>query len=149
MAPNTTFESPNFNSFIVNGSLNDNSQDPDANFFLNNVSQDFTENSVSVLHLNIRSLNKNFESFAELYISLSFNFSIICFSETWSNDENLCKNSLFQLESHSFLHKNRKYRRGGEKWKAIESLSTEISNNFLNTEGQSPHCISNFLDKLK
>ena len=64
MAPNTTFESPNFNSFIVNGSLNDNSQDPDANFFLNNVSlrdtdyispsdfngnfKDFTENSVSV-----------------------------------------------------------------------------------------------------
>ena len=89
------------------------------------------------------------KSFAELYISLSFNFSIICFSETWSNDENLCKNSLFQLESHSFLHKNRKYRRGGEKWKAIESLSTEISYNFLNTEGQSPHCISNFLDKLK
>ena len=165
MAPNTTFESPNFNSFIVNGSLNDNSQDPDSNFFLNNVSprdtdyispsdfngnfKDFTENSVSVVHLNIRSLNKNFESFAELYISLSFNFSIICFSETWSNDENLCKNSLFQLESHSFLHKNRKYRRGGEKWKAIESLSTEISNNFLNTEGQSPYCISNFLDKLK
>ena len=33
MAPNTTFESLNFNSFIVNDSLNDNSQDPDINFF--------------------------------------------------------------------------------------------------------------------
>ena len=71
--------------------------------------KDFTENSFSVLHLNIRSLNKNFESFAELYKSLSFKFSIICFSETWSNDENLDKNSLFQLEGYSLLHENRKY----------------------------------------
>ena len=61
MAPNTTFESLNFNPFIVNDSLNDNSQDPDVNFFYDNVSpldtdyispddfsgnfKDFTENS--------------------------------------------------------------------------------------------------------
>ena len=30
----------------------------------------------------------------------------------WSNDENLDKNSLFQLEGYSLLHENRKYRRG-------------------------------------
>ena len=164
MAPNTTFESLNFNPFIANDSLNDNSQDPDVNFFHDNVSpldtdyispddfsgnfKDFTENSFSVLHLNIRSLNKNFESFAELYKSLSFKFSIICFSETWSNDENLDKNSLFQLEGYSLLHENRKYRRGGGvaifvheslcytkrndlciNCEAIESLSIEIRNN--------------------
>ena len=98
MAQNTTFESLNSNPFIVNDSLNDNSQEPDVNFFPNNFSpldtdyispddfsknfKDFTENSFSVLHLNSRSLNKNFESFAELYRSLSFKFSIICFSET-------------------------------------------------------------------
>ena len=33
MAPNTTFESLNFNPFVVNDSLNDNSQDPDSTFF--------------------------------------------------------------------------------------------------------------------
>ena len=38
MAPNTTFESLNFNPFIANDSLNDNSQDPDVNFFHDNVS---------------------------------------------------------------------------------------------------------------
>ena len=75
MAPNTTFESLNFNPFVV--------KDPDVNFLHNNVSpldtdyispdnfsenlKDFKENFV--LHLNIRSLNKNFESFAELYKS--------------------------------------------------------------------------------
>ena len=92
MAPNTTFESLNCNTFIVNDSLNDNSQDPDVNFFHDNVSpldtyyispddfsgdiKDLTENSFSVLTFNIRSLNKNFEYFAELYKSLSFKFSI-------------------------------------------------------------------------
>ena len=75
MAPNTTFESLNFNPFVA--------KDPDANFLHNNVSpldtdyispenfsenlKDFKENSA--LHLNITSLNKNFESFAELYKS--------------------------------------------------------------------------------
>ena len=65
----------------------------------------------------------------------------------WSNDENLSKNSLFQLEVYNLLHKNRKYRRGGGvaifahetlcytkqndlcvNCEAIESLSIEISN---------------------
>ena len=110
--------------------------------------KDFTENSFSVLHLNIRSLNKNFESLAELYKSLNFKFSIICFSETWSNDEKLSQNSLFQLEGYSLLHENRNYCRGGGvavfmheslcytkrndlciNCEAVESLSIEISNN--------------------
>ena len=46
MAPNTTFKSLNFNPFIVNDSLNDNSQDPGVNFFHNNVSP-FDTNYIS------------------------------------------------------------------------------------------------------
>ena len=100
MAPNTTFESLNFNPFIANDFLNDNSQDPGVNFFHDNVSpldtdyispddfsgnfKDLTENSLSVLHLYIRSLNKNFESSVELYKSLSFKFSIICLFHIFS-----------------------------------------------------------------
>ena len=38
MVPNTTFESFTFNPFIVNDSLNDNSQDPAVNFFHDSVS---------------------------------------------------------------------------------------------------------------
>ena len=63
----------------------------------------------SVLHPNIRILNKNFESFEELYKSINFKFSIIYFSERWSNDENLSKNALFQVEDYNLLHENRKY----------------------------------------
>ena len=110
MGPNTTFKSLNFNPFTVNDSLNENSQDPVINFFHDTVSpldtdyisqRDFNGNIKdlrkihSVLHLNIRSLIKNFEFFGELYKSLSFKFRIICFSETCSNEENLSKNSLF------------------------------------------------------
>ena len=86
MAPNTTFESLNFNRFVANDSLSDNGQDTDVNFFSDNVApldtdhispddfsrnfKDFKENSFSVLHLNIWSLNKKFDPFAELYKSL-------------------------------------------------------------------------------
>ena len=98
MTPNTTFESLNFNPFIVNDSLNDNIQDLDVNFFLDNVfpldadyispsdfngnSKDFTENSFSVLYLNIRTLDKNFETFVKHYKLLGYKFIIIFFSET-------------------------------------------------------------------
>ena len=60
-----------------------------------------------------RRVNENFGSFAELYKWLSFKFSIMCFSETWSNDENLSKHSVFQLEGYRLLYENRKYCRGG------------------------------------
>ena len=110
--------------------------------------KDYTENSFFVLHLNIRSLSKNLESFKKLYNLLSFKFSILCFSETWSKDEKINENSLYQLESHNLLHQNRKHKNGGGidisvkdsysfknrddlsiNTEAIESLSIEITHN--------------------
>ena len=98
---------------------NDNSQHPDVNFFHDNVSpldyistsdfkgnfKDFTENSFSVLLLNIRSLIKTL-NLLQNSKSLSLKFTIICFSEMWSNDENLSKNTLFELEVYSLLHES-------------------------------------------
>ena len=75
--------------------------------------KDYTENSFSVLHLNIRSLSKNLESMKNLYNLLSFKFSIVCFSETWSKDEKIDENSLYQLESLNLLHQNRKHKNDG------------------------------------
>ena len=84
MAPNTTFKSLNFNPFSVNDSLNDNSQDPELNFFHGNGSpldtdyispddisgsfKDFTGNSFCPTSLNIRSLNKTLN---RLHISIN------------------------------------------------------------------------------
>ena len=86
--------------------------------------------------------------FKELYNLLSFKFSIVCFSETWSKDEKVNENSLYQLESYNLLHQNRKHKNGGGvavfakdsysfknrddlriNSEGIESLSLEIRNN--------------------
>ena len=75
-------------SAVLVNALNNANQDPDVNLFHNNLSslnkdyispqhfkknfKDFSENSLYVLHLNMRSLDKNFEYFKE-----------------WPNDENI------------------------------------------------------------
>ena len=128
MSPEPSFESLYFNPFLVKDSLNYTNQDPDVNFYndissveisylspseANNKLKSFTSETFSILHLNIRSMNKNFEAFREFYESLDINFSIICFSETWANDSNFDKNSLFQIEGYNPIHQIRKNRKGG------------------------------------
>ena len=80
---------------------------------ISRVSLKILPKTLSVLHLNIRSVSKNFESFKELYNLLSFKFSIVCFSETWSEDEKVNENSLYQLEGYNSLNQNRKHKHGG------------------------------------
>ena len=72
----------------------------------------FSKYSLSILHLNIRSINKHFEAFKQFYLSLNFNFSIVCFSETWANDININKSSSFQLPNYNTEHQIRKSGRG-------------------------------------
>ena len=126
MAPEPSFESMCFNPFLTNDSLNDSNQNPDVNCY-NDISslesnylspneidknfQNFSKESFSVLHLNIRSMNKNFEAFQDFYKSLNTKFSIICLTETWANDSN--QNSLFQLEGYISVYQIRKSRKGG------------------------------------
>ena len=103
MATEPTFESLCFNPFLAKDYLNDSNQDPDINFYndiysietsyllpceANNKLKHFSSETFSVLHLNIRSMTKNFETFKESYNSLNVTFSIICLSETWINDNN-------------------------------------------------------------
>ena len=69
--------------------------------------------NISVLHLNIRSINKNSENFKMFLLNLNFNFSIICFSETWLNDSNV-DNSNYELPNYVSVHQIRNhYKRGG------------------------------------
>ena len=109
--------------------------------------KDFSKNSFSVLHLNVRSINKNFEAFTEFYSKLNHIFSVICFSETWASEENINKSSPFQLKNYNVIHQVRNSLKGGGlcifiheslcyklrkdlsiNSEAIESLSIEISN---------------------
>ena len=80
MTPEPSFETMWFNPFLANDSLNDSNQNPGVNFY-NDISspevsylspseidknfQSFSKESFSFLHLNIRSVNKQFEAFQD------------------------------------------------------------------------------------
>ena len=162
MPPEPSFESTCINPFLANNSLNDSNQNADVNFYNDTSSletnylspseidknfQNLSKESFSVLHLNIRSMNKNFETFQDFYKSLNTKFSIICFTDTWANDSKINQNSLFQLEGYIHVHQIRisnkglgivTFIRGSLLYKLrndlsincedIESLSIEIMN---------------------
>ena len=62
-----------------------------------NSSFDNSDNSFSVIHLNIRSMRKNFESFRLFLAELQYEFSMICSTETWCSDETILSDSNLQL----------------------------------------------------
>ena len=63
----------------------------------------------SAMHLNIRSINRNFSQLTNLLLSLEHQFHAIGISETWLKDSN----HLFDIENYDFIHSNRKHRLGG------------------------------------
>ena len=99
----------NFKYEIVDNSddiLLDNSGDQDVNFFnlkTQNLDSPYilqkefqklidssSHDSFSVLHLNIRSIKKNFDNFKLFFSALRFSFSVICFSKTWLDKVGNC-----------------------------------------------------------
>ena len=97
------FESLKYSLLDDNGDiLLDNSCVPDLNLLSENIKNldtahlltsmlhNFLDNSVtdwfSILHLNIRSIKKDFENFKLFLSFLEFSFSVICFSEAWLDD---------------------------------------------------------------
>ena len=130
MALEPNFESMSFNPFSNNNNFSDGNRGPDVNFFLDNILSLNTEyfsssdvkigfskfecsDTFSALHPNIRSLRKIFEDFQELYKTLNLKFSIVCFSETWADENKLEYDYLIQLPSYNVLHQIRKNDRGG------------------------------------
>ena len=108
-----------------NDILLNNAYDPDLNFFSKNIKnldtvyvlpEDFHDSLekpitsyFSILHLNIRSIKKNFESFKTFLSSLDFTFSILCFSETWCDD---LDNFTYDLPNYTSSHQKRSDRKG-------------------------------------
>ena len=64
--------------------------------------------SLSIFHINIRSLNKNFETLKNIFAELSFEFKTICITETWCHpySEN---DNLYNLTNHTSMHQMRKH----------------------------------------
>ena len=104
--------------------LFDNSSDPDLHFYDTNIETlntpyilpeelrkflgDDKDENVSVLHLNIRSINKHFKMFLS---NLNFSFSTICFSETLLNDSNV-DNSNYEWPDYVSVHQIRNHYKG-------------------------------------
>ena len=150
-----------------NNILLDDSCDPNVNFFNVNFEnlnspyffpEDFngayenesSSNYFSILHLNTRSIMKNFENFKMFLNSINFTFSIICFSETWLDETNSTETSLYELPNYVSKHQVRSDRRGrgvsiyvhktfnfkvrsdlSINNKVIESISVEISSKHI------------------
>ena len=128
MGPDANFESMSYNPFRVNDNCFNFESDPDINFFSDISSLDtkyFNPNEIregfeclrksgfSVLHVNIRSINKYFETFKKFFSKLNCTFSVICFSETWATDNPICNDSYFQIENYTVLDQVRESGRGG------------------------------------
>ncbi|XP_065681549.1 uncharacterized protein LOC136095198 [Hydra vulgaris] len=65
----------------------------------------------SLLHLNIRSINKNFENLKLMLNNIKNKFSIICLTETWCHRDTI--NSNFQLSGYKSIHQPRENGIGG------------------------------------
>ena len=125
------FENKRFNPFLNQGKiLLDNNSDPDENFFdetsfskidaqyfslaeLKENHNALDNRSFSILHVNIRSLNKNFGNFKSMLSDLSYDFSVICVSETWCSNDSFQNNSDYNLSQYNSVHQERKGKRGG------------------------------------
>ena len=127
---NTNYENLIFDPFNSNSILLNSLSDPDFNFFneqkLNintsyflpseakNFLQTSTINTFSVLHLNIRSMSKNFENLKQLLVTINYTFKIICLTETWCQTQHLKTNSLYHLPEYTIIHQNRNsFHKGG------------------------------------
>ena len=148
------FASSNFETLkynLVNESddiLLDSACDPDLNFFNKYVKifdtkylspgdfKDFIEKTItnlfSVLHLNIRSIKKNFDNFKKFLCSLDFTFSVICFSETWLDK---LDSFTYDLPNYTSIDQKRSDRKGGG-----VSIYIHNSLNFISRPDLSINC---------
>ena len=66
-------------------------------------------NCISLLHLNIRSLPRNYDNFTRFLANIDGKFSIMGVSETWLKDSGYS----FDIEGYDFIHNPRPNRVGG------------------------------------
>ena len=100
---NDSFD-PDSNFFNTHGFINNTYFTPETLKAMIKENNDF---SFSDLHLNIRSLNKNFESLKNLLVEINFCLKVICITESWYSDDPHTKNS-YQLTNYVVIHQGKK-----------------------------------------
>ena len=76
------------------------------------------------MHVNIRSVSKNFEKLKLILSEINYKFSIICLTETWCSDQTFHNNSDYDLPEYNSIHQERKNKCGG-------AISIFINNNLI------------------
>ena len=69
----------------------------------------FDKSSFSMIHLNVRILQKNFENLFNLLMTLKFEFKVICITQSWYSDNSM-NHDIFevpQYKNHSLGQENR------------------------------------------
>jgi hypothetical protein len=125
------FQLPAYN-FYEKYIISDENADPDVNFFndmytdslyhypstlkeflFKNIN-DRNRERIRILHINIRSLNKNIENFRHFLEETENIFNIICVTETWCSSNELKNNSNFHLKNFELVSVERQTdKRGG------------------------------------
>ena len=144
---NENFENIFFNPFDSQNILSDENNDPDINFFnrkseyvnlpyhnvhiFSSSSQNLLKNSFSVLHINIRSTDKNFQELHEYLSHVKGNFSIGALTETWCSDDKADKDSLWKFTNYTAINqiRNSGQKGGGIALYIHNSLNYKIPKN--------------------
>ena len=109
MNPSKDFEQINFNPFnFFNDQDQKDMRNPNLNYFNDLNSNDFNSQHVlednvkrylchinenlSLIHVNIRSMNSNFEKLHDLLLNCLNYFNLICVTDTWSTDKDIKNN---------------------------------------------------------
>ena len=99
----------------------------------------FNNSSFSLIHVNIRSVNANGDAFVTYLSTLKLKFSVICLTETWSNEHNFLDDI---FDSYKGFHAFRTVdRRGG-------GISIYVHNNFKIRQLTNYSCSLNYLESV-
>ena len=71
------------------------------------------DNNVSLIHVNIRNMNSNFEKLDNLLLKCSNSFYIICVTDTWSAGKGFDTDLNFHLPNFDFMHQEKNSNKNG------------------------------------
>ena len=101
--------------------------------FINNIQN--KNKCFSIIHINIRSISKNFDNLIILLDSLNYEFDIIAISESWINDNNTF---IYNIHNYNAYVSNRKHKHAcGVLFYIRKQFSVKIIDIFTNNYFQS------------
>ena len=72
------------------------------------LSEKENSETITAIHVNIRSLSKNFDNLLDILRDSNNSFNILCITETWCTDSTLKNNTNLHLPSFDIISQERK-----------------------------------------